>query len=40
MENKLTKDFSEEELVIIRDEVSKYMIEGDLVIYLHYILTF
>ncbi|KAL5558338.1 hypothetical protein UlMin_034549 [Ulmus minor] len=29
-ENKITKDFSEEELVIIRDEVSKYMIEGDL----------
>ncbi|PON67785.1 Ribosomal protein [Trema orientale] len=30
IENKLTKDFSEEELVTIRDEVSKYMIEGDL----------
>ncbi|KAK9270311.1 hypothetical protein L1049_025889 [Liquidambar formosana] len=30
MENKITKDLSEEELVIIRDEVSKYMIEGDL----------
>lgn len=31
MENKITKDLSEEELTIIRDEVSKYMIEGDLV---------
>ncbi|KAM1121057.1 hypothetical protein TB2_002673 [Malus domestica] len=30
MENKITKDLSEEELTIIRDEVSKYMIEGDL----------
>ncbi|XP_021900677.1 30S ribosomal protein S13, chloroplastic [Carica papaya] len=30
MDNKLTKDFSEEELITIRDEVSKYMIEGDL----------
>uniref|UniRef100_A0A5B7CA88 30S ribosomal protein S13 n=1 Tax=Davidia involucrata TaxID=16924 RepID=A0A5B7CA88_DAVIN len=30
MENKITKDLSEEELIIIRDEVSKYMIEGDL----------
>uniref|UniRef100_A0A803QKT1 C2H2-type domain-containing protein n=1 Tax=Cannabis sativa TaxID=3483 RepID=A0A803QKT1_CANSA len=30
IENKLTKDFSEEELIVIRDEVSKYMIEGDL----------
>ncbi|GAV76224.1 Ribosomal_S13 domain-containing protein [Cephalotus follicularis] len=30
MENKITKDLSEEELVIIRDEVSKYMIEGEL----------
>ncbi|KAK4481278.1 hypothetical protein RD792_012162 [Penstemon davidsonii] len=29
-ENKLTKDLSEEELTILRDEVSKYMIEGDL----------
>lgn len=32
MENKITKDMSEEELITIRDEVSKYMIEGDLVI--------
>lgn len=31
MENKITKDLSEEELIIIRGEVSKYMIEGDLV---------
>lgn len=31
MENKVTKDLSEEELTIIREEVSKYMIEGDLV---------
>ncbi|OVA15134.1 Ribosomal protein S13 [Macleaya cordata] len=30
MQNKITKDLSEEELIIIRDEVSKYMIEGDL----------
>ncbi|KAJ8762815.1 hypothetical protein K2173_022944 [Erythroxylum novogranatense] len=30
MENKITKDLSEEELVTLRDEVSKYMIEGDL----------
>ncbi|KAL6214932.1 PREDICTED: 30S ribosomal protein S13, chloroplastic-like [Fragaria vesca subsp. vesca] len=30
MENKVTKDLSEEELTIIREEVSKYMIEGDL----------
>ncbi|EYU22910.1 hypothetical protein ABFS82_03G104200 [Erythranthe guttata] len=29
-ENKITKDFSEEELTILRDEVSKYKIEGDL----------
>lgn len=31
MENKITKDLSEEELTTLRDEVSKYMIEGDLV---------
>ena len=31
MENKITKDLAEEELISIRDEVSKYMIEGDLV---------
>ncbi|GMN39723.1 hypothetical protein TIFTF001_008953 [Ficus carica] len=30
IENKLTKDFSEDELITLRDEVSKYMIEGDL----------
>ncbi|KAM7258143.1 hypothetical protein ACFE04_013884 [Oxalis oulophora] len=30
MENKITKDLVEEELIAIRDEVSKYMIEGDL----------
>ncbi|KAG8499342.1 hypothetical protein CXB51_005853 [Gossypium anomalum] len=30
MENKITKDMSEDELITIRDEVSKYMIEGDL----------
>ncbi|XP_051123840.1 30S ribosomal protein S13, chloroplastic-like [Andrographis paniculata] len=29
-ENRLTKDFSEEELTTLREEVSKYMIEGDL----------
>lgn len=31
MENKLAKELSEEELTTLRDEVSKYMIEGDLV---------
>ncbi|KAI0503613.1 hypothetical protein KFK09_014547 [Dendrobium nobile] len=30
MENKITKDLSEDELIQLRDEVSKYMIEGDL----------
>ncbi|KAK8492299.1 hypothetical protein V6N13_110012 [Hibiscus sabdariffa] len=30
MENKITKDLSEDELITLRDEVSKYMIEGDL----------
>uniref|UniRef100_A0A7N0TLJ7 30S ribosomal protein S13, chloroplastic n=1 Tax=Kalanchoe fedtschenkoi TaxID=63787 RepID=A0A7N0TLJ7_KALFE len=30
MENKITKELSEEELITIREEVSKYMIEGDL----------
>ncbi|XP_057973755.1 small ribosomal subunit protein uS13c-like [Malania oleifera] len=30
MQNKITKDLSEEELISLRDEVSKYMIEGDL----------
>lgn len=30
--NKITKDLSEEELITVRDQVSKYMIEGDLVI--------
>ena len=33
MNNKITKELSEEELIILRDEVSKYMIEGDLVLY-------
>jgi len=33
MENKITKDLSEDELITLRDEVSKYMIEGDLVIF-------
>ena len=32
MENKITKDMAEEELIVLRDEVSKYMIEGDLVL--------
>lgn len=31
MENKITKELSEEELIAVREEVSKYMIEGDLV---------
>ncbi|CAI5513463.1 unnamed protein product [Closterium sp. Naga37s-1] len=30
LENKLTRDLSEEELTRLRDEVSKYMTEGDL----------
>ncbi|XP_074279514.1 small ribosomal subunit protein uS13c-like [Silene latifolia] len=30
LDNKVTKDLSEEELIQVRDEVSKYMIEGDL----------
>ncbi|NP_001365543.1 30S ribosomal protein S13, chloroplastic-like [Physcomitrium patens] len=30
LENKITKELSEEELTSLRDEVSKYMIEGDL----------
>ncbi|KAJ8618858.1 hypothetical protein MRB53_015044 [Persea americana] len=30
MENKYIKELSEEELTILREEVSKYMIEGDL----------
>ncbi|XP_047340869.1 30S ribosomal protein S13, chloroplastic [Impatiens glandulifera] len=30
MENKITKELSEEELNILRENVSKYMIEGDL----------
>lgn len=29
--NKVTKELSEEELSVLRDEVSKYMIEGELV---------
>jgi small subunit ribosomal protein S13 len=31
IENKITKDLSEEELITMRDQVSKFMIEGDLV---------
>jgi ribosomal protein S13 len=31
LENKLTKELTEEELTKLRDEVSKYMTEGDLV---------
>ncbi|KAG6497364.1 30S ribosomal protein S13, chloroplastic-like [Zingiber officinale] len=30
LDNKITKDLSDEELISLRDEVSKYMIEGDL----------
>ncbi|CAL5417348.1 unnamed protein product [Camellia sinensis] len=30
MDNKITKDLSEEELISLRDQVSKYMVEGDL----------
>ncbi|XP_010916545.1 small ribosomal subunit protein uS13c [Elaeis guineensis] len=30
MDNKITKDLTDEELISLRDEVSKYMIEGDL----------
>uniref|UniRef100_A0A803MSQ0 Uncharacterized protein n=1 Tax=Chenopodium quinoa TaxID=63459 RepID=A0A803MSQ0_CHEQI len=31
LQNKLTKELSDDELIQVRDEVSKYMIEGDLV---------
>lgn len=31
IENKLARELSEEELTTLRDEVSKYMVEGDLV---------
>lgn len=31
MDNKVTKELSEEELISLRDEVNKYMTEGDLV---------
>ncbi|XLU73818.1 hypothetical protein S245_032871, partial [Arachis hypogaea] len=31
MDNKVTKDLSEEDLITLRDEVSKYVIEGDLI---------
>ncbi|XLT56099.1 hypothetical protein HN873_048703 [Arachis hypogaea] len=31
MDNKITKDLSEEDLITLRDEVSKYVIEGDLI---------
>lgn len=30
-DNKITKDLSEEEVITLRKEVGKYMIEGDLV---------
>ncbi|XP_057740071.1 30S ribosomal protein S13, chloroplastic-like [Arachis stenosperma] len=30
MDNKVTKDLSEEDLITLRDEVSKYVIEGNL----------
>ncbi|KAJ4967381.1 hypothetical protein NE237_019230 [Protea cynaroides] len=30
LENKITKDLSDEELISVRDEVSKFMIEGEL----------
>ncbi|XP_021760502.1 30S ribosomal protein S13, chloroplastic-like [Chenopodium quinoa] len=30
LQNKLTKELSDDELIQVRDEVSKYMIEGDL----------
>lgn len=36
MENKITKDLSEDELITLRDQVSKYMIEGDLVCFLFF----
>jgi small subunit ribosomal protein S13 len=31
MENKLARELTEEDLTSLRDEVSKYMVEGDLV---------
>lgn len=39
MENKVMKDMSEEELITLREEVSKYMIEGDLVSFIALICT-
>jgi small subunit ribosomal protein S13 len=34
LENKVTKDLSKVEIITLREEVAKYMIEGDLVIFL------
>ena len=31
IENKRTRELSEEELTVLRDEVTKYQVEGDLV---------
>ena len=40
LENKVAKELSDEELISLRDEVSKYMIEGDLVCFLSLLLFF
>lgn len=34
LENKITKELNDDELMQLRDEVSKYMIEGDLVFFI------
>jgi small subunit ribosomal protein S13 len=39
-DNKITKDLTEEELTVLRKEVTKYMIEGHLVSFSLYILGF
>lgn len=40
MVNKVTKELSEEELISLREEVSKYMIEGDLVTPILFVFVF
>lgn len=40
MENKITTNMDEEELIILRDAVSKNIMEGDLVYTLFYIFWF
>jgi len=43
MDNKLTKELTQEEIITLKDEVSRYMIEGDLVmkiLLLHFCFPF